>query len=189
MAIICTKCNQDLPKNKFGPDAKARSGKASWCKKCKNDYQKKYAAERRKDTEWRNKHNLSNRSTRVAWYGLTDNDYDEMLSIQNGVCAGCGMVPKATRRLDIDHEHQPQDKKREPWERASHVRGLLCHLCNRVLGILRDNPDTFKNLAKYLEQPPAHAVLIPKFLKIVDYLENPPAQKFLKELEEQKKLK
>lgn len=177
--MVCTKCNIKFPKKMFGPDAQTRSGKSSWCKGCKSAYQREYTKKRKQEPDWKDHHNLINRSARVAWYGLTDADYDEILSLQGGKCAGCGMLPKPNRRLDIDHQHQPGDKKREPWERASRVRGLLCHLCNRALGLLHDNLETFKNLANYLESPPSLPVLIPKFQKIMDYLEDPPAHKVL----------
>lgn len=53
--------------------------------------------------------------------GITEAEYDERLAAQNGGCAICGATPKK-RRLHVDHDHK-----------TGHVRGLLCHRCNRVL--------------------------------------------------------
>ena len=47
--------------------------------------------------------------------------YEELLELQDGVCALCGRPPK-TRRLDMDHDHL-----------LMKIRGLLCHRCNRNL--------------------------------------------------------
>jgi hypothetical protein len=106
-------------------------------------------------------------------------EYDEISAIQGGVCAGCGRKPNPDRHLDIDHIHQSGEKKRRPYERLPMVRGLLCHLCNRVLGILHDNPQTLKNLANYLENPPARPVVLKALETMAEYLRNPPAQQVL----------
>lgn len=55
-------------------------------------------------------------------YGLTQQDYDDLLASQNGVCAICGKPP-GKRRLHIDHCHQTEL-----------IRGLLCTGCNTRLG-------------------------------------------------------
>ncbi len=59
--------------------------------------------------------------TRRKQLGVTDEQYEEMLDEQGGVCALCGQPPK-TRRLHVDHDH-----------RTKQVRGLLCYRCNRAL--------------------------------------------------------
>src|SRR5688572_1789517 len=184
--MVCAKCSKDQPLKAFGPDPRKTNGKSSWCKVCKKEYQKRYARERRKEPAFRDARNEIARRSRAAWYGLVDGDYEEMLALQGGGCAGCGYKPKETKRLAIDHKHQPQDKKREPWERASMVRGLLCHICNRVLGMVRDNPTVLKNLVSYLESPPAARVVLPKFQRIIEYLDNPPAKQALAEMAKKK---
>lgn len=175
--FTCTKCGKEKANAKFAPDANMKSGKSSWCKECKSEYTKAYNKARRSLPGFQKKRDEQNRASRLGWYGITIEDYDEMLKIQNGRCAGCGRLPKTTRRLDVDHKHQSGDKKRAPWERASMIRGLLCHLCNRAIGILKDNPETFKNLAKYLESPPAVPVILPRFEAIIEYLEAYEARK------------
>ena len=70
----------------------------------------------------------------LAYYGLTPQDFDRMMDEQGGVCAICERPPKKMS-LNIDHEHQKQEKKRSPESRKNRVRGLLCHRCNRALGL------------------------------------------------------
>lgn len=171
MPLVCTNCCQKRPKNQFAPDAQTRTGKSSWCKLCKKAYQREYVRRRRLEPEYQAAKAASSKSSRLAWYGLVEADYQQMLELQGGGCAGCGRPPKEDRRLDVDHKHQPGDKKRQPWERASMVRGLLCHLCNRALGILRDNPEVLERLAAYLRNPPAATVVLPKFNNVIAYLE------------------
>lgn len=77
-------------------------------------------------------------------YGLSQAQYDEMLERQGGVCAICGK-PEArvqggkVKALAVDHDHATEA-----------VRGLLCDLCNRVLGLFEDDPDRFYAAASYL---------------------------------------
>lgn len=53
--------------------------------------------------------------------GVTDAEYQALLTLQGGGCAICHRPPK-TRRLHVDHDHA-----------TGRVRGLLCHRCNRNL--------------------------------------------------------
>ncbi len=72
-------------------------------------------------------------------YNLTHDQYIELLKIQNYVCAICGGVTK-DKRLSVDHCHSTL------W-----VRGLLCQSCNLGLGNFRDNPESLRRAADYLE--------------------------------------
>lgn len=51
-------------------------------------------------------------------------------------CVVCG----SKKRISLDHCH-----------RTNNNRGWLCMNCNVALGMAKDNPDTLRNLAKYLE--------------------------------------
>jgi hypothetical protein len=76
-------------------------------------------------------------------YGLLDGEYEALLEAQGGVCAICGQSRKY--RLNVDHCHK-----------TGRARGLLCRLCNgRLLTAARDNPETLRRAAAYLELPPA----------------------------------
>ena len=78
-------------------------------------------------------------------YGITLDDYDQMLKDQNGVCKIChGTCDHPQRRnsgtLSIDHCHT-----------TGKVRGLLCNQCNSLLGWARDNINTLQKAIEYLE--------------------------------------
>ncbi len=72
-------------------------------------------------------------------FGITPEQYDDMLSKQGGTCAICQRASPDGRRLHIDHCHA-----------TAKVRGLLCHDCNRGLGMFRDNVALFQRALDYL---------------------------------------
>jgi len=79
-------------------------------------------------------------------YGITVDQYDTLMVMQNGVCAICGLSETATyrgktRRLTIDHDHK-----------TNTIRGLLCSNCNIGVGNLQDNPTLLRLAADYLEK-------------------------------------
>ena len=82
-------------------------------------------------------------------YGITLNEYNEMLEKQNGKCAICGTTETKGRKsgrgggadvFAVDHCHDTGD-----------VRGLLCHSCNRAMGLLGDNTHILQSMIEYLE--------------------------------------
>lgn len=82
---------------------------------------------------------------RKAWerslkrkYGITADQYQQMLEEQGGVCAIC-KTPPTNRKLVVDHCHQ-----------SGVVRGLLCNHCNSMLGFSRDKLAVLVALNEYL---------------------------------------
>ncbi len=80
-------------------------------------------------------------------YRLTPEDYAAIEMYQGGVCAACGQ-PSERIRLAVDHDHA-----------TGRIRGLLCWVCNRALGFIRDRRDVAEGLALYLMEPPAPLAL------------------------------
>ncbi len=70
-------------------------------------------------------------------HGLTLADYDEMFRLQDGRCAICRCG--SSKRLHVDHNHE-----------TGLVRGLLCYLCNTMLGNSKDQPGILEAAASYL---------------------------------------
>lgn len=69
-------------------------------------------------------------------YGFTHEQAEHLANNNVGDCAICGTHGK----LFVDHCHT-----------TSKVRGLVCNACNVVLGFAKDNPNTLRSAAKYLE--------------------------------------
>ena len=79
-------------------------------------------------------------------YGLTLEDYEEILAAQGGACAACGgdegdVQTANSAFLYVDHCHT-----------TGKVRGLLCDGCNRAIGFLRDDAHRAWLLIHYLAQ-------------------------------------
>lgn len=72
-------------------------------------------------------------------YGITKEEYQDMLKEQSGKCRICDSLPKEGKRLDVDHCHSTQN-----------VRGLLCNNCNRGLGHFKDSPVLLVEALRYL---------------------------------------
>lgn len=93
--------------------------------------------------EWRANHAVHSRELeREARlrrkYGMTVENYNRMLLLQNFGCAACRRRPD--EELVIDHDH-----------RSGRVRGLLCRHCNTVLGLVFEDPENLSRLANYIQ--------------------------------------
>lgn len=64
-------------------------------------------------------------------YGITFEDYTQMLTEQSSGCAICGLgLVEGKKLFPVDHDHI-----------TGKVRGILCFKCNIALGLLKDNPN------------------------------------------------
>lgn len=121
----CSQCLDDLPVDAFHKrkDNNGSDGRPmSRCKEC---------------------HNQAQRDGRlVRKYGLTLEQYQELLDSQGGVCAICKEVPQGKSRAPVDHDHG-----------TGIVRGILCHQCNVGLGHFRDDPKLLIAATDYLTNP------------------------------------
>jgi len=77
-------------------------------------------------------------------YGITEDQYNEMLESQGNKCAICKSKEtkdKKRHRFMVDHCHS-----------TGVVRGLLCSSCNKAIGLLHDSPDILQSAICYLQQ-------------------------------------
>ena len=111
----------------------------------RKEYQREYRKKNPEKTKayqktWREKNLQYTRDRqRPYWlknvYGLTEEDYQKMLELQNGACAICGTTTPTGKWkvFAIDHCHI-----------SGKIRGLLCNECNRGIGLLRDSSQLLK---------------------------------------------
>lgn len=123
-------CKQEKDIFLFSVDTRSKSGYQTRCKECQSVVKKEMAL------YYRNKH-LEYK------YGITSEQYEEMLKEQSNRCAICGIGEQHTEnsRLCVDHDHNTNE-----------VRGLLCKKCNQGLGLFQDNPDFCESAGKYLRK-------------------------------------
>lgn len=144
--IKCTQCNIEKPPSCFRDYDRKRNGKRSNCRECERKSDKRTPEQLREKTrKWRenNKDILPysyRRWSLKTYYGLTEEEYNEKLSSQNGVCALCSSPP-TTKNLAVDHCHST-DK----------IRGLLCANCNTALGLVKENTDILSKMIDYLRK-------------------------------------
>lgn len=97
----------------------------------------------RKTPEGKAAQAIWNLRQRMKRLGLTVEVYEQMLKKQRGVCKVCKKRRACNRgrsdMLNVDHCHK-----------TGKIRGLLCGHCNRVLGLVNDNPKLLEELAAYL---------------------------------------
>jgi Recombination endonuclease VII len=140
-------------KNKAACHADRKHYAHGMCRQCYGQTRKQHNAAYRdihkeeiavRTREWYEKNsekvNLSVRNRRLAVAGWTQEMYQERFEEQKGRCAICGTA-EARRRLAADHEHTY----------PPNPRGLLCGLCNRAIGYLKDNPTLLRKAADYIE--------------------------------------
>lgn len=143
----CTKCGVPKDLNLFVPcyGEKGRNKYRSWCKACHTAdgvaYKRRNADARARYAERRRHQDIKRK------FGITVEQYDQILATQGGGCALCGTDRGSItcggkpRRLAVDHDHE-----------TGCVRGLLCEGCNRGIGLLRDDPDLLRRAADYIDQ-------------------------------------
>lgn len=167
----CRKCGQTKPSEEFRFNSKVSDGLSSWCRKCHYEASRRSQAKKpeqyaRRAREWYRKQNpLEPRECRwcattfmppslrhfycsegcvdegahfLNKYGMDKADYDELLASQGYRCAICRVD---SHEWNVDHDHE-----------TGEVRGILCRSCNHGIGFLRDDPETVRAAALYLDR-------------------------------------
>jgi hypothetical protein len=111
----------------------------SKCKDCTNTAARKKWKE---DTETSDRYKKRNRERKKErQYGITQQQYNQMLVDQNNKCKICSIEFKSSKFTHIDHCHD-----------TNRVRGLLCNDCNLSLGQFMDNIEYMCNAIEYLKK-------------------------------------
>jgi hypothetical protein len=132
MEYECSKCHEIKPNKDFF--TRENGYRRLQCKTCL------YKANRKNyDHEKERYRKLQNT------FGIGKEDFEDLMTQQNGVCAICGNPPKKYARnrgvLCVDHNHE-----------TGKVRALLCRPCNQGLGLFYDNKELLRKAKDYLEK-------------------------------------
>lgn len=128
---ICSQCKEEKPLSGFYSD-KSRGH----CKKCIGENAHNWQKENKeRAVANRRRHHL------LKTYGISLEQYEELLNRQQGCCAICERhYSEFKTRLAIDHNHF-----------TGEIRGLLCTYCNhRVIGRHRDG-ELLRKMANYVD--------------------------------------
>lgn len=83
-------------------------------------------------------------------YGITIEDYNNLLKDQNHRCASCGV---STEELEANSEWKRHHKLVvDHCHTTGAIRGLLCNSCNTALGMVKEDISVLKGLMSYVER-------------------------------------
>lgn len=135
---VCSRCNVIKDILEFSPNIRQMTGLHSTCKSC---YNKSREVPRRIFLQTQRGKTYNRNAQLKCLYGITLDDFNDMLKDQDGKCAICRTdVPGGPGAFAVDHNHA-----------TGKVRGLLCAKCNRNLGVV-ENVEFNRAANKYLEQ-------------------------------------
>jgi hypothetical protein len=148
MNKTCTKCSLDKSLDLFPKMKASKDGRNCWCRQCSAEQKRQHYRLNRdkvkaqvKAYQTANPDNHRNNQLKRD-FGITIEQYREMLEAQNNSCAICKRSEDLfTRSLAVDHCHL-----------TGRVRGLLCITCNRLLGNAYDNKDVLLSAIDYLNK-------------------------------------
>lgn len=165
---VCNKCKVDKKLEEFHVHRRLRLGRAYTCGECVSALVKNWSqTSRGKELQRRAKQRYIDKPEKRAKanarnlartrrgsvkqrafdknlrreYGIDSEDWARLFNDQEGRCAVCRVVLKFDSSTHVDHCHQTKK-----------VRGLLCGLCNRALGQVKDDPWRLRELANYVER-------------------------------------
>lgn len=123
----CSLCGSMKPLEKFAINPTGVGGRHAACKSCHK------------------------KRTRKTKYGISSEDFDNILNSQGGVCAICEQKAKESKHTGwyIDHDHSCCSGE---YTCGQCVRGVLCPTCNHGLGHFRDNEGLLSKAILYLRK-------------------------------------
>ena len=142
----CTVCKKNLPYTEYHRSKATKDGYGYRCRTCDKAARQKY----RKANEERFAE-VNRRKTLKHRFGITLEEYSEILKSQGGCCALCGAKKNNVRgkrrnwNFSVDHCHT-----------TGKIRGLLCNNCNRGLGLLGDTRESLQKAVDYLTKSDTH---------------------------------
>lgn len=142
----CSRCHRSKPLSDFyvytERDPHATGKLHAACKRCEHDAR----------AEHRRNHPV--KASYTAWkakikrmFGITPAQHEALQKRQGNRCAICKRPSPDGRRLHLDHDHKNKT-----------VRGLLCHDCNRGLGMFRDSIQQLEACIDYLKNNPSKGI-------------------------------
>ena len=162
---ICSKCGVEQPLDQFYRAKGTRDGLRGDCKSCfqarararyplvreaaiqrsrkwREDNLERFQANQRRMRSTPEFKQRARASHLMRTFGISLEQYDEMLRLQGGGCAICRREPSPSISLHVDHDHE-----------TGRIRGLLCFRCNNSLGDLEDDPVLLRAALRYVEPP------------------------------------
>ena len=129
---ICVKCNEVKDFSEFYKNKARSDGLTIYCKTCSKQNVKETYRRNPEKKIWRER--IRKKS---LTHTFTFDDYEKMIIDQNNQCYICSTYLVNTPHIDHDHA-------------TGKVRKLLCHHCNALLGLAREDIQILQNSIDYL---------------------------------------
>ena len=125
---------------------------ATLCRPCWKEHVKPDAVRPPTEGEIKevNKRRYENRRRYIykTRYGITKEQYQEILEAQDSCCAICGThQSELGKRMSVDHDHNCCPGL---YSCGKCLRGLLCGHCNLALGGFKDKESVLRSALRYL---------------------------------------
>lgn len=157
----CLKCKQIKSHADFHKKSSSKDGLQKMCIQCTKDYKQSWYQVNKESEKARTiakqRANPEFYNARVkAWqkanpdrvkdtilkrdFGISLEQYNQLLKTQDNSCAICKTNQSQQRiMMAVDHDHT-----------SNKIRGLLCDLCNRGIGLLKDDPMLLDRASSYI---------------------------------------
>lgn len=135
---FCLECGKEFLA--FRPSDKWCSISCKDTNRERNPVRKQYRKKNNKD--WRSWNREVKRDYMLQYvYGITSEQYEEILTRQNRCCAICLRSEKEfKRKMDVEHDHQTRE-----------IQGIVCTHCNRHIIGRNRSPEIFARVVDYLQ--------------------------------------
>lgn len=141
----CFRCEGIHSLFEFSVDKSKKDGRSIYCRNCRRKIGRNvralpdHNAKKRKNAH---RYKDYNRNYMLKQrYGITMEDFNNIFKAQNQSCKICGSEKSDGRNFVVDHSHK-----------TGKIRGILCNLCNIVLGSLREDLELIKKIEIYLSK-------------------------------------
>jgi len=147
MVKQCVMCGRIKAVKDFYKEKRVADGLTARCKECTRSAATTSYHNRREGVLASHKEKYCAKKARAQSlmnnYGMTIEEWNEMFAAQNYRCAICGSKDPLhpSGNFVTDHDHL-----------LGHVRGILCHHCNAMLGHAHDDHETLWEASMYLVQ-------------------------------------
>ena len=132
---LCTKCSAWKQPGDFARSNSRVDGFEPWCRECKKE-----------DGLTSQQRAMKRREAR---FNITHEQFLAMLEMQGNGCAICRTQEPGGHGWCIDHDHACCDTPSKSCGKC--VRAVLCTRCNSALGLVLENKETLRAMARYID--------------------------------------
>jgi predicted nucleic acid-binding Zn-ribbon protein len=150
----CAKCGKNKILDEYWNHPNGKYGKRPRCKECVREQNSQYYhkplegrysthGEKIKESvrRWNKTNDNKRRRNLRERYGITIEEYESLLELQDHKCAICGKSMDEGRRLAVDHDHKTKK-----------IRGIIHLRCNTAIALFGESPEICRKAAEYLEK-------------------------------------